>query len=105
MTRIVTGLFDTRREAEMAVEKLVQEYHLDRSRIRAHAAGADNTSGTVVSGADADDAAAGEAPDGVRGDRIAVSVEIEATDVDHLRAAFQACGVKEVDGDDAVPTA
>ena len=36
MTQTITGLFDTRREAEMAVERLVQEHGLDRNRIRAH---------------------------------------------------------------------
>lgn len=93
MTQMITGLFDTRREAEMAVERLVQEYEMDRSRITAHAAGEDNTSGTVVSGADA---AAGEAPEGVRQGRIAVRAEVEADRLDRALEAFRTCGAKSI---------
>jgi len=95
MTRTITGLFDTRREAEMAVERLVQEHGFDRNRIRAHAAGEENTSGTVVSGADADDAARGERPEGVRRGRIMVSAEVDEDALDKARAAFRECGAAE----------
>jgi hypothetical protein len=96
MTRTITGLFDTRREAEMAVERLVQEHNLDRNRIRAHAEGEENTSGTVVSGADADDAARGERPEGVRRGRIMVSAEVEEGALDTALAAFRECGAAEI---------
>lgn len=101
MTQMITGLFDTRREAEMAVERLVQEYEFDRSRITAHAAGEENTSGTVVSGADADDAAAGEAPEGVRQGRISVRAEVEADRLDRALEAFRTCGAKSIKQDEA----
>jgi uncharacterized protein (TIGR02271 family) len=43
----ITALFDSRPEAERAVEHLVQQMGLDRDRITVHAAGADNaTAGT-----------------------------------------------------------
>lgn len=42
--RIITGLFDSRAEAERVVEALVQEYGVDRDRVQIHAAGADNVS-------------------------------------------------------------
>lgn len=46
--RIITGLFDSRAEAERVVEALVQEYGVDRDRVQVHAAGADNvTAGTM----------------------------------------------------------
>jgi hypothetical protein len=38
----ITGLFDSRAEAERAVEYLVQHFGLDRKAVRVHAAGADN---------------------------------------------------------------
>ena len=98
MTRTITGLFDTRREAEMAVERLVQEHGLDRSRVSAHAAGAENTSGTVASGSDAADAAAGEPVEGVRKGRIAVSAEVEeGMLVERAVGAFEECGAADVE--------
>jgi len=42
--RIITGLFDSRAEAERAVEALVQQYGIDRDLVQVHAAGADNVS-------------------------------------------------------------
>lgn len=105
MPTMITGLFDTRREAEMAVERLVQEHDLDRSRIQAHAAGEENTSGTVVSGADAADAAAGERPEGVRRGRIAVSVEAGEGDRQLVLDAMRECGADEIKAADGSPGA
>lgn len=46
-THTLTGLFDTRPDAERAVEYLVQHLGLDRSAVHVHAAGAENvTAGT-----------------------------------------------------------
>src|SRR5215217_5217250 len=45
MPRKITGEFDIRREAELAVERLVQEYSIDRSAVEVTAAGDDNTAG------------------------------------------------------------
>ena len=43
----ITGLFDSRAEAERAVETLVQHLGLPREKIQVHAAGAENaTAGT-----------------------------------------------------------
>ncbi|WP_043361306.1 hypothetical protein [Belnapia sp. F-4-1] len=45
--RTITGLFDSRAEAERAVETLVQQFDYPRDRIQVQAAGADNaTAGT-----------------------------------------------------------
>jgi hypothetical protein len=54
MPRTISGEFDIRREAELAVERLVQEYNIDRSAIEVMAASDDNTAGVVPSGADRD---------------------------------------------------
>lgn len=48
----VTAHFATRREAELAVEHLVQEHHIDRKSITIEAGGEANTAGTRPSGAD-----------------------------------------------------
>jgi len=46
--RIITGLFDSRAEAERVVEALVQEYMIDRDHVQVHAAGTENvTAGTM----------------------------------------------------------
>lgn len=97
MTHTITGLFTTRREAEMAVERLVQEHGLDRSRIRAHAAGEENSSGTVVSGADASAAAEGDRPEGVRHGRIMVSAEVEKGEHKRATEALRECGATEIE--------
>ncbi|MCO6414862.1 YsnF/AvaK domain-containing protein [Siccirubricoccus sp. KC 17139] len=48
MTRMITGLFDSRAEAERTVETLVQQHGIDRDRITVHAAGEENaTAGTM----------------------------------------------------------
>lgn len=48
----IKGEFDTRRQAEMAIERLVQEHGLDRQAITVTAAGAANTTGTARAGSD-----------------------------------------------------
>ena len=87
MPHTITGYFDTRRDAEMTVEHLVQDHDLDRNRVQVMAEGEENSAGTVVSGADAADAAAGEAPEGVRRGRIMVRAEVGGmgVDEDHVR--------------------
>jgi hypothetical protein len=43
MTRIVTGLFDRRREVDLVVEHLVQEFDIPRQRVLVHVLGKDGT--------------------------------------------------------------
>src|SRR3954453_9835487 len=49
---MIIGEFATRREAELAVEHLVQEHGAKRSGVSVHAAGSANTAGSKISGAD-----------------------------------------------------
>jgi hypothetical protein len=106
----ITGSFNTRREAEMAVEHLVQEYDLDRSRVQVRPAGEENTSGTVASGADAAERHRGSgAPGDPPGDKvlpegeraqaggvgkgaILVSAEVDEAMLDRARASFTEYG-------------
>ena len=53
MDHRIVAKFDTRRDAETAVEYLVQEHGVDRAAIVVRPAGADNTAGTRRAGADA----------------------------------------------------
>lgn len=52
MAASVTGLFETRRQAEMTIERLVQEYGVDRAAITVTAAGDANTVGVERAGSD-----------------------------------------------------
>jgi len=47
------ALFESRRDADLAVEHLVQDHGLDRSEIFVEPAGATSTTGTRLAGADA----------------------------------------------------
>jgi hypothetical protein len=106
----ITGSFNTRREAEMAVEHLVQDYGLDRSSVHVRPAGEENTSGTVASGADAAERHRGTgAPGDPIGDKILpegqhaeaggigkgailVSAEVDEDKLDRARASFEEYG-------------
>ncbi|MFC0386375.1 hypothetical protein [Muricoccus vinaceus] len=96
MPQTITGYFDTRRDAEMVVEHLVQDHNLNRNRVQAMAEGEGNSSGTVVSGADADDAEAGETPDGLRQGRIVVRAEVDDDLMEVALASFRECNVVEM---------
>ena len=96
MPHTITGYFNTRRDAEMAVEHLVQDHGLDRNRVQAMAEGDENSSGTVVSGADADDAAAGDAPEGTRGSRIVVRAEVDDDLLEAALGSFRECNVTDL---------
>ena len=48
----ITGTFKTRREADVAVEHLVQGHGLGANDIDVHATGAHNSAGTQASGSD-----------------------------------------------------
>ena len=68
----------------------------DRNRVQAMAEGEENSSGTVVSGADAAAVAEGEAPEGVRGGRIVVRAEVGDDLLDAALASFRECNVAEL---------
>ena len=63
MARTLTGLFDTRRDAEMAVERLVQEQGVERTDIFIEAASSENTAGVAADGADVESGHGGEKGD------------------------------------------
>ncbi|WP_458097946.1 hypothetical protein [Roseomonas sp. WA12] len=96
MTQVITGYFNTRRDAEIAVEHLVQDHGLDRKRIQAIAEGPENSSGTVVSGADAADVAEGGVPEGQRGGRIVVRAEVDDALIEDAIASYRDCNVAEL---------
>ena len=87
MPRTISAEFDVRREAELAVERLVQEYKLDRASVTVTPVGEDNTTGTRPSGADRDDATGDAAASPAHG-RIRVSASVDDAIADKAQAAM-----------------
>ena len=91
MTTKLTGYFETRRDAEMSVERLVQEYGVGRGKILVAAAGAENSAGVEEDGSDN---AAGEPTPESRDDAAlngTVMVSVELGDDDMVADVRSAC--------------
>ena len=101
MGTTLNATFDTRREAEMTVERLVQEHGLERTDIFVAASGDQNTAGEEQAGSDTD--ACKPSPeardDAPLNGAVTVSVDIEddakAAKVRDAFAEFQAADVSE----------
>lgn len=95
MAQPLKATFTTRREAELAVEHLVQEHDIDRRAIQITPQGPENTAGEVPSGSDK---AAAEPSTEARDDAalegpIVVSVSLEAEDqLEDIRKVFEEAG-------------
>lgn len=93
MGTTLKGTFDTRRNAEMAVERLVQEFGIERTDVFVAAAGDENTAGEEP---DCSDTEAGAPSPESRDDAalnggITVSVDLEDDDLaSKVRSAFAA---------------
>ena len=97
MTSRLTATFETRRDAELVVERLVQEFKLDRSAIEVGPEGPENSAGEAASGSDLKAAGPSveQRDDGALEGRIRVAVQIQDADTaDDVRRAFA-----EFDGD------
>lgn len=101
MGTTLTAQFETRREAEMTVERLVQEHKIERTDIFVVAAGTDNTAGEEVAGSDAKagEPSVEERHDAALNGSIEVSVDIEdeakAAVIREAFAEFSAHDVEE----------
>ncbi|EIZ78813.1 hypothetical protein WSK_2861 [Novosphingobium sp. Rr 2-17] len=91
MSTTLNASFTTRRDAEMTVERLVQEYAIERTDIFVSAQGDDNTAGDHPAGSDTPAATPGTdgRDDAALNGRIVVSVDVrdEAAAAD-IRTAF-----------------
>ena len=100
MSTTLTGQFETRREAEMNVERLVQEYEVDRASIQIAAAGHENSAGDEQAGSDS---AAGPPTPESRDDaalhgKIVVSVNLSDEELaSKVRAAFAEFDASDVE--------
>jgi len=99
VSTVLTATFETRREAEMTVERLVQEFDLDRRAIAITTEGEANSAGETPDGADnagsADDAPALEGA-------LVVSVTVDDdAAAGRVRAAFSEFDADDVAADTA----
>ena len=96
MSTTLTAKFDTRREAEMTVERLVQQLEIERTDIFIIAEGAANTVGVHPAGSDAETETGAE----LNG-HVLVSVDIEDDDLaSEVRAAFAEFKASDIDEQD-----
>jgi hypothetical protein len=91
----IIGEFDTRRDAELAVEHVVQECGVPRSDVFVQAAGGANTSGTRPAGPDAKTAPAPEGHQKLEGP-IEVSVDFHGDAPEKIADALKGAGAKAV---------
>lgn len=102
MSKSITGTFDTRRDAELAVERLVQEFGIERTDIFVTTQGDDNSAGIEVDGSDAASGAPGDRTRQDGAHEGAVTVAVDASDdaaASKISAAFEEFGgTTEVEG-------
>ena len=102
MSTSLTAKFDTRREAEMTVERLVQQFKIERTDVFVAAEGDENSIGVEEAGSDTE--AARPSPedrdDGKLAGRVIVSVDIEDDGLaDEVRSAFAEFDAADVEED------
>ncbi len=94
----ITGLFDTRREAEMSIERLVQDRGFDRRAIAVMPEQHENSAGIEIAGADAKRAepVTPATDEAALNGRIAVSLDAGEGDAGAIRAVFEEFGAAGV---------
>lgn len=98
---MIIGQFATRRDAELAVEHLVQEHGLERTDIFVEAQGRENSAGTRPAGADLESGHYGA--EGLTADKtpelngaVEVSVECDKSKTHAVEDALRAAGAETV---------
>ena len=93
MATTITGTFETRREAEMVVEHLVQEHDIERGDILIGTEDDENSVGIAVDGADEED----DADEAALAGRILVSVDVaDEALVEDIEEVFHEFGAEDV---------
>ncbi|MDN4987124.1 hypothetical protein QY049_28590 [Bradyrhizobium sp. WYCCWR 13022] len=95
MESTIIGEFATRREAELAVEHVVQECGVARGDVFVQPVGAGNSSGTRSAGADVKAAPTPEGQQRLEGE-IEVSVDFHGDEPDKIAEALKDAGAKTV---------
>lgn len=95
MSTTLTGTFDRRDQAEMAVERLVQEIGIERTDIFVTASGPDNSAGNRIGGADSETFDQDERDDVPVAGGIMVSIDLQDdAKVEVVTAALEEFGAQ-----------
>jgi hypothetical protein len=96
---MITASFSTRRQADLAIEQLVQEHGIDRDDIFVTPEGDENSAGSEEDGADAENGHPGIDPAGdpaLAGD-LSVSIDLaDEEDVAAVRAMLEEHGGEDI---------
>lgn len=94
MGKTITGTFSTRREAEIAVEHLVQQYGLERADIFVEPASSENSAGVAPSGGDAPSGHPASQPDddAALNGALLVSVDVNEDETQAVEKSFREAG-------------
>ena len=94
MSETIKARFKTRREADLALEHLVQEYAVDRTDIFVSPVGNDNSAGSEAAGADVESGHPNEQADGdpALAGEIELSVDVNDARAPSLRQALAELG-------------
>lgn len=95
MESTIIGEFDTRRNAELAVEHVVQECGVPRENVLIRPIGPDNSAGTRAAGADAKAAPEPEGHQKLEG-ALEVSVNLPGGDAGPIADALKSAGARAV---------
>lgn len=95
MSTTLTGTFDSRDQADMAVERLVQEVGIERTDIFVAASGPDNSAGNRTGGADSETVDQDERDDVPLAGGIMVSIDLQDdAKVEVVTAALEEFGAQ-----------
>ncbi|MEC3910377.1 hypothetical protein U5A82_07755 [Sphingobium sp. CR2-8] len=95
MSTTLTGTFDSRDQADMAVERLVQEIGIERTDIFVTASGPDNSAGNRIGGADSETVDQEERNDVPLAGGITVSIDLQDdAKVEVVTAALEEFGAQ-----------
>ncbi len=95
MSTTLTGTFDSRDKADMAVERLVQEIGIERTDIFVAASGPDNSAGNRTGGADSETDEHDERDDAALAGGITVSIDLQdKAKVEVVTAALEEFGAQ-----------
>ena len=99
MERTIVAQFESRRQAELAVERLVQEHGIPRTDVFVRARGEANSSGVKAAGADIESGHPGVEKHGspLLAGLIEVSVDCHGDQSAKVRGALSAAGASSLD--------
>ncbi len=98
MPKTLVAEFETRREAEMTIERLSQEHGIDPGAISIVPVSAENSAGTKIAGSDNENGGdkAGTEPHPALAGRLKVSLTVDDTLAEKVLSSFATYGGKQI---------